>query len=136
MLNIVTNNKIVKHSDHGFKKMHTVFQIRLSCFLYHLLLFLSFLLSPLTKCIRQSPSWEDCSHSTVQTIPRLLCDSKFHYIVHNSLPVISLLNQLTLVHILASCFFKICSYIILLYTPRCPTEVLSAYISHACYVPR
>jgi len=45
-----------------------------------------------------SPSWDDNSHSASQKIPCLLWNSKVHYHVHKSLPLVSILNHKHSVH--------------------------------------
>jgi hypothetical protein len=42
--------------------------------------------------MEHSPSSETNSHSTSQEIPCPSWDSKFHYYVHRSLPLVSILN--------------------------------------------
>jgi len=41
----------------------------------------------------QSPSWEVNSSSAIHQISTILCDMKVHYHVHQSLPLVPILNQ-------------------------------------------
>jgi len=54
--------------------------------------------------IEQSPSSESNSHSDSQGIPRLLRNSKVHYCVHNSPPLVPILTKKHLVHTLPPYF--------------------------------
>jgi hypothetical protein len=55
--------------------------------------------------MEQSP-WKANNTSASQEIPRILCNPKFHYSVHNSPPLVSILSQLSLVQALWTEFFK------------------------------
>jgi hypothetical protein len=57
--------------------------------------------------MQQVPSWEAHSRSASQQIPSLLWNPKFHYRVHKSPPLSSILNHMNQVHILTPCFFKV-----------------------------
>jgi hypothetical protein len=69
-----------------------------------------------TKSMEQSPS-EASSHSASQIL-RLLWNSKIHYRVHKSPPLIPALNHMNPTHTLPPYFPKIHSNIILSSTPR------------------
>jgi len=47
-----------------------------------------------TNSMVHSPSWEATSHSANQGIPRLLCNPKVHYRVHNSPSLVPILSQM------------------------------------------
>jgi hypothetical protein len=44
------------------------------------------------------PPWEANSFLVSQEIPRILWNLEFHYSIHNSLPIVPILNQLNPVH--------------------------------------
>ena len=66
----------------------------------------------------QGPSWESNSLWGSLEIPRILWNANVHGCVHNSLPLVSILSQVKLLHILSSYFFKIYYDIILPSMPR------------------
>jgi hypothetical protein len=69
--------------------------------------------------MEQSPSGEAISYSASQEISRLLWNREVHYHVHNSLPLVRTLRQLSPVHTLPPYFPKIRSNIVFPSTPRC-----------------
>jgi hypothetical protein len=88
-----------------------------------------------TDFMEQSP-WKASSHSASQEIPRLLWNSNVHYRVQNTPPHVSILSQISPVHIFPSCFRVIQSNIILLPSDF-PNQILYAFlVSHVCYMPR
>jgi len=48
----------------------------------------------LTYFMEQSPSWEANRFSASQEIPRILCNPKVHYRIHNCPPLVPILSQL------------------------------------------
>jgi hypothetical protein len=67
--------------------------------------------------VEQSPS-ETKGHSSTQQIPRLLCNPKVHYRVHNSPPLVLILSQMHPVHTFPYCFSKLRFNIILPSAPK------------------
>jgi hypothetical protein len=55
----------------------------------------------------ESPSWEANSCSATQNIPCLLWNPTFHYLVHKSLPLVSIWTQINPVHTYPSLLSKI-----------------------------
>jgi hypothetical protein len=68
--------------------------------------------------MEQTSSWVANSNSASQEIPCLLWNPKVHYRVHNSPPLIPVLDQMHPVHTFPPFFPKIPSNIILPSTPR------------------
>jgi hypothetical protein len=56
----------------------------------------------LTNSMEQSPSCEAYNSSASQEIPQIFYDPKFHHRVHDSLPLVSLLSQISPIHTLPS----------------------------------
>ena len=101
----------------------------------------------LTYSLQQSPSWEANGLSASQEIPRILCNPKVHYRIHNSPPPVPILSQLDSVHAPTYHFLKIYLNIIPPSTPgsskwslslRFPHQnpVYASLLLHTCYVPR
>jgi len=95
--------------------------------------------------MEQRPSWEADSHSTSQEFPRFLRNPKVHYRLHNSSPLVPILNQMQPVHIFPPYFPKIHSNIILPSMTRSSewplhfrfadqNFVRTSRLSHACYI--
>jgi hypothetical protein len=76
------------------------------------------LTNKLTNPMKQSPSWEANSHSAIQEILCLLWGPNFHYRVHQSPPLVSILSQLHSIHTFPPYLPKIHPNIILQSTPR------------------
>jgi hypothetical protein len=98
------------------------------------------------SALRSRVLLEKLSLSAIQQIPRLLCNPKVHYRVHNSPPPVPIPSQVHSVHTFPPCFPKIHSNIILPSTPRSSQwshpfrfsnqNILRVPIVHACYMPR
>jgi hypothetical protein len=54
-----------------------------------------------------SPSRKAASCAATQELPSILCNPKVHYRVHNSPPLVSILNQIDPVHTIPSCLSKV-----------------------------
>jgi hypothetical protein len=54
-----------------------------------------------------SPSWEAASCAATQGLPSILWNPKVHYRVHKSPPLVSILTQIDLIHIIPSYLSKI-----------------------------
>jgi hypothetical protein len=66
----------------------------------------------LTNSMEQSPSWEANRSFAIQETPNILCKTKVHYRIHNSLPPVLILSKIDPVHAPKS-LFKYLFYIIL-----------------------
>jgi len=64
----------------------------------------------LTNCMEQSPSWDANSRSASQEIICLQWNTKVHYCVHKSPPVVTILSWINPVHTLLTYFSMIHSY--------------------------
>jgi hypothetical protein len=87
----------------------------------------------ITNSIEQSPSWEAISRSACQEIPRLSSNPKVHYLIHNSLSLVPIQNQMHPVHTFPPYFPNIRSNIIFSPTPTFSERSL-LFRSHACYM--
>jgi len=74
-------------------------------------------LRPVINSMDQSPSRETDGPSASQETPRLSWNSKVHYRVQKSPPLVSILGQMNSVHNFTICSHKIHSNIILTFTP-------------------
>jgi hypothetical protein len=77
-----------------------------------------------TYLTSQSPSWKANGLSTDQQILYLSRNSKVHYHIHKSSPLVFILSQINLVHILKLYFSNIHFNIILSSAPTSPTQPL------------
>jgi len=94
--------------------------------------------------MKQNPSSEANSHSASQEIRRLLWNPKVHYRVHNSPPLVPIVNQKNLVQTIPPYFSEIHSNIIFhlflglprgLFPSGSPTKTLLCipHLPHACF---
>jgi len=92
----------------------------------------------------QNSTWEDHSFSANYENPRILCNPKVHYPLHNSLLLVFILRETISICTLKSYFLKAHFNIILPSTPRFPKWYLSLTfaqqfpvcicpIFHVCY---
>ena len=68
--------------------------------------------------MKQSPSGEANRSSASQGIPRILCNLKVHYRIHNSPSPVPILSQIKPTHTSRLCFLKICFNIVLQPSPE------------------
>jgi hypothetical protein len=59
-----------------------------------------------TKSMKQCPCWRANSPSSGEVLSRIVWIPKFHYRVHASQPLVRILRQINLVHVLPSLFLK------------------------------
>ena len=72
----------------------------------------------LTNSVEHSPSWQAARFLPSQEIPRVLCDPKVHYSMHNSPPPVPALSQIDPVRVPQTHLFKIHFNFILPSTPK------------------
>jgi hypothetical protein len=86
--------------------------------------------SAISNSTEQSPSWKSISnnHSAREEVPPFpLRNPKFHYLVHKSLPPVSIPSQVNLVHSITPYFFKMHFDLILPSTPESSSGTLFPY---------
>jgi hypothetical protein len=92
-----------------------------------------FLYDYLNNSMQQSRRWKADSYSASQDIPRLLRNTKIHYRVHKSLPLIPILSQMNSVHKFTQYCPKIHSNIILPSVPMSSAWSLPFRFSDQCF---
>jgi hypothetical protein len=120
----------IKTSQHS--KIFTFIKLtflQVQCIYDSLKLHIMWVLIHTTNSTGLSTSWEANSGSAGQEIPHFSCISKVHYRVHKSLPLGPILCQMSPVHTLIPCLFKIHFNIILPPTTRSPNKSLSFWFS-------
>jgi hypothetical protein len=81
---------------------------------------------------KQSTSWEADSRLICQEIPYLLWNAKVHYHVHKNPPMVPILSQMNLVHILTPYVFKVHFSIILPSMLSSPKQIFLSGILRVC----